>query len=73
MQKDLKLKVEGIVCIGCAEDMQTILKSKDGIFDASVSYGDGLINIRYDPNVIDARQVYMAVRKLGFQTQIVSE
>lgn len=59
------------MCTGCVEDMQTVLRNTDGILDASVSYADGMINIRYDPQAIDEKKVFFMVRKLGFKTTIL--
>lgn len=40
----MKLKVEGIVCTGCEEDMKKILSETDGVLDASVNYADETIH-----------------------------
>jgi copper chaperone CopZ len=71
MSAELILKVEHIICAGCAEDMENVLRDKDGILEASVNYSDGTIRIRYDPDRLDERSVFLAVRKLGFKTRIV--
>lgn len=71
--KEMKLKVEGIVCTGCAEDMKKILSETDGILDASVNYTVEIIHIKYDPEIIDRKQVYFAVRKLVHACGIISE
>jgi len=71
--KEMKLKVEGIVCTGCAEDMKKILSETDGILDASVDYTVEIIHIKYDPEIIDRKKVYFAVRKLVNACGIISE
>lgn len=71
--KEMNLKADGIVCTGCAEDMKNLLLDKDGIEDASISFIDDFIQVKYDPDIIDRKHVYMAVRKLGFPVKIVSE
>ena len=53
--------------------METILLDRDGIEDASVSFIDDNIKVIYDPDIIDRKHVYMAVRRLGFPVKIVSE
>ena len=70
--KEIKLQLEGITCTGCAEDMQTILRGKEGILDASVNFAEGRVNIRYDAELIDRKQIFLTVRKLGFKTNILS-
>jgi copper chaperone CopZ len=71
--KEMKLKVEGIVCTGCAEDLKKILRETDGVLDASVNYKDETIYIKYDPELIDRKKVYFAVRKLVNASKIISE
>jgi len=71
--KEMNLKADGIVCTGCADDMEILLLEKDGIEDASVSFINDNIQVIYDPDIIDRKQVYMAVRRLGFPVKIVSE
>jgi copper chaperone CopZ len=72
MERRIKLKAEDIICAGCAEDMQTVLKNTEGILDAHVDFSDGTVNIRYDPDVIDEKQVFIKVNKLGFKSRILS-
>ena len=62
--KEIAFKVAGIICTGCAEDMKKILSETEGILKASVNYKDEIIHIRYDPEIIDQKNVYIAVRKL---------
>jgi len=71
--KEMRLKAEGIVCTGCAEDMENILLDKEGIEEATVSFIDDFIEVKYDADVIDRKNVFIAVRKLGFPVKIISE
>lgn len=73
MEKRIKLQADGIVCAGCAEDMQTILRNTEGILDARVDFSEGAIDIRYDPDVIDEKQIFIRVGKLGFKTRLKAE
>ncbi len=70
--KEIKFQTEGITCAAYAIDMENILLAKKGILDASVSYMEGLINIRYDPDVIKRIDVIYNVRKLGFKIKPLS-
>ena len=71
--KDLKFKAEDITCSGCAMDMENILKEQEGIIDARVNFSDSIINVRHDPEKIDGKKVYIAVRKLGFRIKPVKD
>ena len=71
--KDMKIKVEGIVCTGCAEDMKKILSETAGVLDAVVNYTEETIHVRYDPGIIDRKKVYFTVRRLVNSGKIISE
>lgn len=71
--KEMKLKAEVIVCAGCADDMEKILRETEGILDASVDYPDEVIYIKYDPVLIDRKKVYLAARKLCKIRKVISE
>lgn len=69
----IRFKAEDISCTGCATDMENILNEKDGIIEAKVNFSDGMISVRRDPAMIDDKQVYFEIRKLGFKTEIVKD
>ncbi len=71
--KDMKLQAQGITCSSCTADMEAILRNTRGIADATVTFSNETIHIRYDPEVIDRKQVFLAARKLGFDLKIISE
>lgn len=76
MEKDIKemtLRVEGIVCTGCAEDMKKLLSETEGILDVSVNYTEEIIDIKYAPGIIDRKRVYFTVRRLVNACEIISE
>lgn len=71
--KEMKLKTEEIVCAGCADDMEKILRETEGILNAVVNYPDEIICIRYDPDIVDRKKVYLAVRRLCKICKIIAE
>jgi copper chaperone CopZ len=71
--RDMVLRAEDILCAGCAEDMETVLRETEGIVDASVNYSEGSISVTYDQDLIDRGQVFAKVRQLGFPVKVVSE
>ncbi len=71
--KEMKLKAEGITCAGCAEDMEKILRDTEGILSASVNYAEGIFTIRYDAEIIDRKQIFIAARKLVPKLNVISE
>jgi copper chaperone CopZ len=73
IMKEMKIKTDGIVCAGCADDMEKILRETEGILYASVDYPNEVICIKYDPDFIDRKKVYLAVRRLCKISKIISE
>lgn len=70
-RREVKFQAEGIVCSGCAEDMQTILRNLDGIESAEVNFAKGTISIRYDPEEIEEEIILEKVKSLGFKTKMI--
>jgi Cu+-exporting ATPase len=71
--KELEFLAPNISCSGCAEDMENVLRDRDGVLDAAVKYSDGSIRVTFDPNIIGREEVISAVHRLGFPAKIVRE
>ncbi len=71
--REMMLRAEDMACSSCAGDMERILRETAGILDAAVSFGDETVHVRYDPAILDRKQVYAAVRRLGYPLKILSE
>ena len=69
---EIRFFVEGIVCTGCAMDMENILLGLDGVEDASVNFKDGVFSITYDPGEIEVKTIIKKVKNLGFKTKILT-
>ena len=69
---EIKFLVEGIVCTGCAMDMENVLLDLDGIEEASVNFKDGVFSITYNPAAIDLKTITKKVKNLGFKTKILT-
>ena len=68
----LVLELVGIPCAGCAMDVENILLGTDGVDEAEVKYADGLVTIDYYHDIIDEKELFIKVRKLGLKARIVS-
>ena len=73
MIKEIKLKVDDIVCTGCAEDMETLLYDQDGILEANVSFADDLIDIQYDADVIERAAVIQTAKRIANIREVIWE
>ena len=70
---EIRFLVEGIVCTGCAMDMENIMLDMDGVEDAAVDFKDGVFSITYDPDEIGPETITEKVKNLGFKTRILTE
>jgi copper chaperone CopZ len=68
---EIKFLVEGIVCTGCAMDMENILLDMEGVEEAVVDFKDGIFTIHYDPDAVTAQTITKKVKNLGFKTEIL--
>jgi len=59
--KQLKLKIDGMTCEGCAVAIESALEKVDGIIKADVSYDNGTAVIIYNPSVINPQQIVDSV------------
>jgi Cu+-exporting ATPase len=71
--RELIFKAEGITCLSCAGDMETVLQEKEGIINASVDFAEETVTVRYNPRKLDRKEVFFAVRKLGYTIKIIHE
>jgi len=69
---EIKFLVEGIVCTGCAMDMENVMLDMDGVEEASVDFQEGIFSIGYDPDAVDVNNIVKKVKNLGFKTKILS-
>ncbi len=73
MIKEIKLKVDDIVCTGCAEDMETLLRDQDGILEANVSFANDTIELKYDAEEIERAAVIQAARRIANISEVIWE
>lgn len=73
MIKHIKLKVDDIVCTGCAEDMETVLLNHDGILEADVSFATDTIEIEYETDEIERDKVIKAAMGVANISEVISE
>jgi copper chaperone CopZ len=72
-EERLTLEVEGIVCSGCAMDMETVLRDTAGILEVEVSYAAGTIIVDYDPAEISRESVIAKIKGFNFKTRVLPD
>jgi len=71
--KELFFKAEDITCSSCATDMENILQETEGIINAAVDFVEETVLVRYNPQKLGRKEVFFAVRKLGYKIKIIAE
>lgn len=64
--KEITLKITGMHCNGCANNITQLLQSLEGVENTSVSLSAGIANIRFDETQISPAQLIEAIEDAGF-------
>lgn len=70
-EREINLLVEGIVCTGCATDMETVMNDMDGVIETSVNYQQGIITVLFNPSEISENAVISKVKSFNFKTTVL--
>jgi len=71
--KEMMFQAENITCSSCAGDMETILMDTEGIIDAVVNFAKETVWIKYNPKLLDRKEAFLVVRKLGYKIRLLGE
>ncbi|MBN3305484.1 ATP7B ATPase, partial [Amia calva] len=66
MDGKLDLVVTGMTCASCVHNIETRLMSTKGILEASVALATSKAHIKFDPDVLGARNIIRIIEGLGF-------
>jgi copper chaperone CopZ len=69
--EQLRLKVDGMVCAGCAASVQGVLEKQTGVTSASVSFTEGRATVVGDR--LDLPQLIRAIEGRGFKAEEAGE
>lgn len=69
----MRFKLQGITCRECASDMEKVLGEREGIDLASVDYDNDTVEVSFDSEALAKRDVYIAVRRMGFKVDILED
>lgn len=53
-------------CASCAASAESIIKSTDGVVDASVNFATGNLSVTYQPDVASPQTLQKAIQSVGF-------
>lgn len=65
--------VLGMTCASCAISAESIVKSADGVVNASVNYANGMLAVEYLPNMTNPAALQKAVQSIGYDLLIEDE
>ena len=60
-------KIEGMNCDACANTIKNLVEKEPGVRMASVSFGEGLARVLYDPQAVVEDRIVDAIQKPGFR------
>lgn len=70
----VRLHISKMTCGGCATTARLALKKLDGVLDASVSYGDSIGVVRYDPRKVKPEQIAAHLTRLtGYPARVLTD
>jgi Cu+-exporting ATPase len=61
-----KLNVEGMHCTSCAKLIESRISKMNGIKSVKVSYADEIMEIEFDENKIQLKDIIGEIEKLGY-------
>ena len=64
--KTLKLKITGMTCAGCEENVNHEVNKLTGIIKTNVSYDNGNAIIEFDRTQTDIQEIEKAITKTGY-------
>ncbi|RIJ34391.1 heavy metal translocating P-type ATPase [Pontibacter oryzae] len=62
--------VEGMTCASCANSIESMLRSRDGVTEASVNFAGKTVQVAYDKDLVSPTQLRQTVQEIGFDILI---
>ena len=65
--REIKLKIEGMHCAGCANRLEKILNNVDGVESAKVSLEEKSADIKYNEEEVELNTILQEIEDAGFK------
>ncbi len=62
----VRLRIEGMHCVGCAMTIDGALEDLPGVQSASTNYARQVVDVEYDEHVVSEAQLIAAVAAAGY-------
>jgi copper chaperone CopZ len=66
---EVTIKIEGMKCAGCQENVENALNSVNGVLSVDINLEEGSATINYDPEKTDIDKIKSAVSKAGYKAK----
>ena len=67
--EDIEARVHGMDCPSCAQIVQLNLHRLTGVNNVTLDFGNGKLNISYNPEEISQKDIFLRVQTLGYQVE----
>ncbi len=71
--KVIDLKVTGMTCQGCADQVTKTLSEKKGIVKSDVKFADNKALVTYDPKEIKPEEIITVIEAIGYKAELTTE
>ncbi|MBN8577923.1 MAG: heavy-metal-associated domain-containing protein [Cyclobacteriaceae bacterium] len=71
--KVVELKVTGMTCQGCADQVTSALSEKKGVVKSDVKFSENSASVTYDPATITETEIIKTVEDTGFKAEPVKK
>lgn len=62
----LTLSVTGMSCMGCVNSVKNLVSALPGIASVEIDLGPGRVEVRHDPDLVDAASICAAIEDGGY-------
>lgn len=66
--KEVVIKVEGMVCVGCENRVKNALQTLDGVNSVEASHENGIVKVNLDDSV-DVNKIKEKIEDIGFEVK----
>lgn len=63
----LSLQIGGMTCINCAKSIEKALRSKEGIYEATVNFAAEKVNVEYNSEQISVAGIKKVIQDVGYE------
>lgn len=71
--KTINLKITGMTCSGCSNNIHSALSKKDGILENEITFPGDVAIVKYDPNKITENEIIATIEKAGYKAEVKKE